>query len=273
MLRLDSGSFTCSETLTEVHEATHLVRSKNGILFAASASELFCILKSSEQFSCYNCGQKNDNFSKNCPNLDQQWTRCPKCKNVAKTKAAHKITCKDETGFISKRIGCYELPLMDFHNIRFVFKNIDQIFCAESTSEGAQNFLITKFFSVGTNIQMQRTYGPSNEFILDLKFKPAISMSFGRLNSSSYLASIMLCEDQLRINHYHHIDQHGNVSYSLKTWPRKDSSHDIDLKLTGKAKIVLFSMMWNDIEANIAMDEAAFTIHGSPLSNVNKEMK
>lgn len=156
-------------------------------------------------FNCYNCGQANDHYSKNCPILDQQYVRCPECKNVAKTAAGHKITCKN-IRFVSTKIGAYELPLMEFQKVRFTFKNVDEIFCVEEADNGMQTFAITKWYSIGTNIHLRRIYGHTQEIILDIKMKPAVTLGFGRINNSHHIASLMFCQNQVRVNRFQHID-------------------------------------------------------------------
>lgn len=249
-----SGLFTHVLTLPDI-EIQHLIRSKMGLLFGANATQLCCIMKPS--FYCYNCGEPNSHISKHCP-MDQEFTRCPQCDVVARSAAGHKINCIN-TKFVSAKIGEYELPLMPFHCFRFMFKNISQIYCAELTASGLQNFMITKFFSVGTNIRVERVYG-SDDIIMDVRFKPSFSMSFGRCNSTGIIASILFCEDQIRINHYQHIDKQGKVTYSLSAHPKTDTSHDIDIKLLSEHKVVFCSLLWNDIKANIAMSESGVSI-------------
>lgn len=217
VLRLDgSGSFTPAQTLSEI-EIEHLIRAEKGQLFASNATQLHCIIKAS--FYCYNCGEPNSHFSKHCQNLGQQFTRCPTCAVVARTAAGHKITCTN-TDFVSTKIGDYELPLMEFHSMRFTFKNASQIYCAELTESGLKNFIITKFFSVGTNTHVERVY-ESNDIVIVVKFKPSFSLSIGRINSIGIIASILCCDGQIRINHYQHIDKLGKVSYSLAAHPKK----------------------------------------------------
>lgn len=174
-------------------------------------------------FSCYNCGAPNDHISKFCPK-EQQFTRCSDCGNVARNAAGHKITCK-QFRFKSKPIGTsYELPLMEFHQCRFTFHNIDQIYCAQSTQSGMQNFLITKFFSIGTNIRLRRIYGSQN-IILDMKYKPATTLSIGRIGSSKLMASLLIAENQIRVNHYQHIDNDGIVSFSFQPSAHHSNIH------------------------------------------------
>lgn len=62
------------------------------------------------KFVCYNCGQSNDHFSRNCRVLDQQYTRCL-CGNVTFSAVQHKIDCSTPN-FVSTKIGTYELPLL-----------------------------------------------------------------------------------------------------------------------------------------------------------------
>lgn len=157
------------------------------------------------------------------------------------------------------KIGPNELPLMEPHSYRLNFQNVPKIFCSESTEDGWKNFLITKNFAIGTNIQLQRVY-ESDNIIIDMKFKPSISISFGRVNLQAIIASILFCEDEIRINHYQHIDKMGKVTYSLASHPKKDTIHDINLKLYSKDKVMIFSLHWQNITANIAMSESGVTI-------------
>lgn len=219
-------------------------------------------------FYCYNCGEPNNHFSKRCP-YKQEWERCPECKVVTRSKTGHKLFCEN-INFVSKRIGEYELPNMDFHQCRFLFANATKIYWSQSTATGKQNFQITKFFSIGTNVTFRQIYG-ANDVILDMKYKPAINISIGRMNASEPMVSIMLVSNQIRLNHYQHIDQHGNVSYSLLSCPRKDIEHDIELKISSEDEVVFFTLCWNKkIKANIAMSDTAATIHGQwdPTINV-----
>lgn len=215
-------------------------------------------------FSCFNCGARN-HFSRNCTALRQQFTRCPSCNNVAKTPAGHKLTCSN-LEFKSVKIGEYELPLMDSHHAKFTFKNVESIFVAEKTANGIQNFKIAKFFAIkDTNVKFRRSYVPSNDLIIEMQFKPAISLGFGRLGVvGKPMASIMFAENQVRINHYQHIDRQANVSYNLTANPRKDVSHDIELKLPSGSDVIFFTIEWNrSWTANIAMSSTAFTIGGA----------
>lgn len=216
--------------------------------------------KKKRTFFCYICGQPNDHFSKRCPSK-QEWDRCPECDVVTRSAAGHKLFCAN-TAFISKRIGAYELPNMDYHQCRLSFANAKKIYCTQSTATGEEDFLITKFFSVGTNVHFRKIY-VSDDVTLDMKYKPAINISIGRMNASEPMASIMLVANQIRLNHYHHIDQNGNVSYSLLGRPRKDSVHDINLKIANEEEVVFFTLCWNkNITANIAMTDKSVTIHG-----------
>lgn len=223
----------------------------------------------SRNFVCYNCGQANDHISRNCNVLRQQFTRCAECGNVAHSPAQHRIDCSS-IQFISMKVGSYELPLLDFHNVCFRFKNVDQIFSAEKTTMGLKHFLITKFTSIGTNIRVCRTYGQS-EFIIEVKLKPAITLGLGRYQKKGHMASLMLCNDQVRVNHHQHIDKNGVVSYNLASNPKQNESHDIDLRLVSKERIIWFTICWNKTwTANIAMTEAAFTIGRSNTTNQNE---
>lgn len=211
---------------------------------------------------CYNCGERGNHYSRNCP-LDQEWKRC-RCGNVARSPASHKLSCTNQD-FVSKKIGSYELPLMEYHQCRFSFKNVNEIYCAQSTTAGNQNFLITKILSIGTTIHLRKVYGTSNDLVLDVKYKPAITLSIGRM-SSIPMVSIMLAENQIRVNHYQHIDKNGNVSYNLKDCPRKDANHDVVLKMPNKDERILFSLCWNNnITAKFTMSSKASTIHGEKL--------
>lgn len=236
---------------------THLLRLTKGLLVAASESSIHLIVKST-QFHCYNCGMENDHFSRACKTIEQQYTRCPECNVVASSPSGHKIACKNGK-FVSERIGDYELPFKQKQNIRFTFKNVPQIYCAEATMKGIQNFLITKFSSLGVNIQMRRVYG-ANELILDVKLKPAVTIGIGRMNSKT-MASLMLCDDHVRVNHYYHIDANGNVSFNLATISKTDQNHDVELKLISKQRVIFFSLQWNEKwKANLAMSDTAVTI-------------
>lgn len=132
---------------------------------------------------------------------------------------------------------------------------------------GRENFLLTKFFSVGTNIHFRKIYG-SRDVDLDMKFKPVITLSIGRIKSSKPMVSMMLVENQIRVNHYQLIDKDGNVSYSLLSCPRKDEKHDVELKISSDDEVVFFTLCWNnEITANIAMSDTAVTIHGPNVSS------
>lgn len=242
-----TGSFASLQTLPSA-EIQHLIRTEKGHLFGSGGTQLHCIKRAA--FFCYNCGSPNDHFSKNCPNLEQQFSRCPMCQVVARTAAGHKITCTN-TDFVSTKLGEYELPLMSRHSLRFVFKNVIEIFCAESTEAGLKNFIITKFFSSG-NINIERVYN-TDDIIIDVAYKPSISLSVGRIDSTEILASILCCGDQIRINHYQHIDKQGKVTYSLSSHPKKDSSHDIDIKLRSNQEIIFCSLSWNDIKLSVSI--------------------
>lgn len=219
-------------------------------------------------FSCYNCGEPNSHFSRHCPNLEQQFNRCPECNVVARSPAWHKLFCKN-LGFVSTKTGDYEQPLMKYNRCRLIFKNVEQIFCAQSTITGDQHFLLTKFFSLGTNVHFRKVYG-SKDVDLDMKFKPTITLSIGRIKSSEPMVSMMLVENQIRLNHYHVIDEHGNVSYSLLGYPRKDKKHDIELKISSKDEVIFFTLCWNNkINANVAMSDTAVTVHGPNVSIPN----
>lgn len=214
----------------------------------------------SKRFYCFNCGEENSHFSRNCTVLDQQFTRCPECNAVAKTPAGHRVTCS-YSHFISTKIGDYELALLSSNRIRFTFENVDQIFCSEANKDGIENFLITKFFSVGNNIQLRRIYGTPKKIILEMKYKPSITISIGRLNSSKQMMSMMCCVDQLRINHYQHINHQGTVTYNLSARPKFDDIHDIVLQVKSEADPILFSLSWNNVNANVAITESNVTIH------------
>lgn len=80
---------------------------------------------------------------------------------VIKSAAGHKLFCEN-TEFVSKRIGEYELPNMDHNQCRFSSTNAKKIYCSQSTATGKQNFLITKFFSIGTNVHLRKIYGSND---------------------------------------------------------------------------------------------------------------
>lgn len=218
---------------------------------------------SSRSFFCFNCGQRNDHYSRDCSNQPQQFSRCPSCNSVVKTPGGHKPHCT-HTDFISIKIGEYELPLLEYNVLRIKFKNIDQILCAQPTINGVMNFHITKFFS-SENIRLRRVYEESGDTILDIKYKPTINISIGRLNEQNIMCSLYLCEDNFRMNHYYHINKNGNVTYNLSSSLRKDNNHDIDLKLLSKNKVILSTLYWKKTEANVAMNEAAVSIHGQKI--------
>lgn len=150
----------------------HLTWLKRGVLIAASDSNLYYIEKSID-YSCYNCGKRNDHLSRDCTEIVQQYTRCPKCGVVATSKTSHKISC-DNTSFRSQKIGEYELPFMEMHKIRFTFKNAETIYCAQETVNGNEDFLITKFFTVDSNVKFQRIFDGTNDITLDVEFKQLI---------------------------------------------------------------------------------------------------
>lgn len=194
------------------------------------------LYKQKKDFYCYNCGAKNSHFSRKCP-MDQQYTRCPACKAVAFSEAGHKISCQS-TKFVSTKIGVDELPFKKFQDIRFVFRNLKSIGLAQETTEGTKYFLMTKFLSLGTNIKFRRVYGGSNELIIDMKIKATISIGFGRKNSRGHMASLMFCDDQVRINHHQTIDKNGVVSYSLRSKPQMDKKHDAELKIDNSHRVI-----------------------------------
>lgn len=209
--------------------------------------------------SCFNCGSDDGHYSRVCPE-DQKWTRCPECNNVCRSKTAHKLHCKNLT-FISKPIGLYVLPKMEFEQFRLVFTNAKTVYCAENTTAGIQNFLITKFFSIGPNIRVKRVFG-GTDVILDIKIKPSVTLSIGRFGFPNHCASFMFAWDQIRINHYQHIDEVGNLSYSLMGKPRKDENHDMDLKILTADEVIFCTMVWKSITCKLAMTPNATTIHG-----------
>lgn len=216
-------------------------------------------MNSERKLNCYNCGERG-HISVVCPNEDQQFTRCPCCNNVAKSKSGHKITCKN-TRFISTQIGAYELPLKEFHNIQFVFKHTKDVYSAEKTSDGVSEFLITKFLSLGTNIKYRRVYDGSDNVILDMKLKPSATIGFGRRKETTHMASAMFCDDHIRLNHFHHIDRLGTVSYSSSVKPRTDESHDVELKIDTVHRVIIFTVNWNNKwSVNIAMSNKAVTV-------------
>lgn len=211
-----------------------------------------------KKFYCYNCGEKNQHFSRNCPE-EQEYTRCPMCNVVAFSEAGHKLTCQEKE-FISTNKGDYELPKKEFQTVRFEFSNIKNIFSAEQTIKGVEYFLVTKFLSIGTNIKLRRIYG-SSKLIFEMKMKPAVSLGFGRKGSKNHLASIMFCDDHVRMNHFKTINNNGIVSYGLKTKPKRDDKHDIELKIESEHQVILFSIYWNNTwHANVAMSNEALTI-------------
>lgn len=215
--------------------------------------------KRPKAFHCYNCGQENDHFSKKCPK-QQEWTRCPVCNNVTTTPSGHRIACSN-ISFKSTQLGLYELPQMDYHYIRLTFQNIEQIHCAEATSSGIQHFLMTKLFSIGPSIRFRRMYGDSSKIIIDMKFKPSVSLGLGLLNETSTMASLKLCHNHIRVNHFHHIDESGNVSFNLSNTSQKDATHDVELKLSSEKQLILFSLEWNKKWiAKVAMNNDMLTI-------------
>lgn len=120
---------------------------------------------------------------------------------------------------------------------------------------------MTKFLSVGTNVKFRRIYDGSKKVIFDLKMKPAINLGLGRKSTGKHLASLMFCDDHLRVNHFQTIDKNGTVSYGLKTKPKTDETHDIELKIESDQREFFFSIRWNNIwHANIAMSSEALTI-------------
>lgn len=224
--------------------------------------------KRAKNFHCYNCGVKNKHYSRHCTE-EQQHTRCPVCNVVAFSAAGHKVSCKNTT-FISKKIGMYELPLKEFQTVRLVFSNTTQIYSAEETTKGMQYFLMTKFLSLGTNIKFRRIYDESSNLTFDLKMKPAVTIGIGRKGSQKHLASLMFCDNEVRVNHYQSIDENGIVSYSLITKPQRDEKHDIELKLESDHRVIFLSLCWNNVWwASIAMSKAAVTI--GPYFDPNKK--
>lgn len=219
-------------------------------------------------FVCYNCGQQNDHFSRKCTKLAQQHTRC-RCWNVAFSAVQHKVDCRTP-GFVSTKIGAYELPLLEFHNICFKFKNVHQIYSAETTTMGVQNFLIAKFTSIGTNIRIHRRYS-EQQLTIEMKIKPAITLAFGRYKENGHMASLMICNDQIRVNHFQHIDKNGVVSYNLTATPKKSEKHDVDLRLESKERVIWFIICWNRLwTANVGMSQHAFSIGRYSNSNENE---
>lgn len=213
------------------------------------------------QLICYNCGEKG-HLSRNCKNQEQQFTRCPtrSCRAVAFSKAGHRISCGTPK-FVSQQIGAYELPWQEFHNIRFVFRITKNVYSAEQTTRGPIDFVITKFLSLGTNIQFSRVYDGSANVVLNMKIKPSVTIGFGRKNESTHLASAMFCEDHVRLNHFYHIDRLGTVSYQMTSKPRTDESHDVELKIDSTGRVILFTVEWNnEWSANIAMSDKAVTV-------------
>lgn len=107
------------------------------------------------------------------------------------------------------------------------------------------NFLITKFFSIGTNVQIRRLYA-TKDIVFEIKFKPSITISFGRMNDDKKQISMMCCSDQIRINHYYHIDNQKNVTYNLSSRPRLDDKHDVNFKIASKDFSISLFLLWND---------------------------
>lgn len=213
-----------------------------------------------KDFHCYNCGEKN-HYSRLCPN-NQEYTRCPdrRCKNVAFGPNSHKINCERQD-FVSVKIGTYELPFKEFQNIRFVFQKTSSIYSVEPTATGNQTFLITKFLSLGTNVRIRRTYDNTKDLTIDMKIKPSVTLGIGRKNSTVHMASFMFCDNQVRVNHFQNIGQSGTVSFNLRTRPKKDEKHDIELKLSNNHKVVFFSLEWNNTwQAKFAMSNDTVTI-------------
>lgn len=206
-------------------------------------------------YYCYNCGKKNEHFSRKCTE-PQKFTRCPSCESVARSPAGLRHHCRTP-GFRSVKIEDYELPFKAFHNITMVFQNVSRLFCQEN----GQNFLLTKFLSIGTNIKLRRVYA-TNELRIDMKLKPAVNIGFGRLLSSGTMASFMFCDDQVRINHFYTIDANGNVSYNLKSKLKVDENHDLFLVAQSTDKAIVCSIDWNGKwKSQIAMSSKALVIH------------
>lgn len=212
---------------------------------------------------CFNCGQYAYHISRECPNEEQNWTRCPTCNNVAKTAVAHRIHCRNTT-FRSVKIGYYEQPFIEFHNVRFIFNETSDILVQENTTTGLQHFLVTKWFTTSDNIRFKRVYSQvdQNRLILDMKFKPSVSIGSGRSNEKC-LVSIMFAPNQVRFNHFQHITEDGVVTYSLARRPHVDipENHDVVLDLVKPGKMVMFPIEWNKKwTANILMNDKALTI-------------
>lgn len=215
--------------------------------------------------NCYNCGQPGHK-SIVCTVLDQQYTRCSSCKVVALSPSGHRITCKTPD-FISKKIGAYELPFKDFHDVRFVFRQTKSV-CAAANMTSGTYFTITKFLSFGPNIRFRRIYGDNDDVTLDLKMKPSITVGIGRKKDNTCLASIMFCDDQVRINHYQYINSHGLVTYNAISRPRTDEHHDVDLKLDINKRVLICSIYWNKAwRVNVAMSDVAVTVGPYNIEN------
>lgn len=238
--------------------AKHLIRLKSGQLIAASDSNLYSIVKSVD-FTCYNCGMLNNHFSRKCP-FAQQHTRCPECNNVANSPASHKITCSNFK-FVSQKIGEYELPLMDVHEIRLTFKNAQHIYCAEKTMDGSRDFLITKFFSADSNVKFRRVFDQTENIIIYIEMKPSVSFGLFRKNAAN-MASILFCQNQIRINHFYCIESNGIVTFNIQSAKqKKDEEHDVELKILSSASFIHFILDWNNKWAvNISMSDTNLII-------------
>lgn len=177
------------------------------------------------------------------------WMRC--CYTITSWTACSNLS------FRSEKIGSYELPFKEFHNIKLVFQNASKLFCQENN----ENFLLTKFLYVGANIKLRRLYR-TDGLQVDIKLKPAVNISFGRLDTGDTMASFMFCDDQVRINHFYMIDAEGNVSYNLKSKPKVDENHDVDLVVQCTDEAIVCSIDWNGKwQGQIAMSSKALIIH------------
>lgn len=240
VLQLRNGEFSIVRTFPTLDHVKQIIHLSKGLILAACDANIYCILKKRDPFYCYNCGEQNTHFSKNCTRIIQQFTRCPQCNCVAKSPAGHKIACTNST-FISRQIGSYELPLMDSLVLRFIFTNVNRIYC----TDGNADYLITKFFTADANVKFRRIFDGSKNIIIDVKLKPAVNFGIYRRGTNRLLASMLFCSNQIRINHFYHVDAEGNVSYNITSGLRKDGKHDIQLKLDTNAPLVNFRLIWN----------------------------
>lgn len=222
-----------------------------------------------EPKTCFNCGDYSYHVSRECPNQDQNYTRCPiaSCNVVARSSAAHRLHCNNKS-FVSVKIGDYELPLMPFHNVCLTFNDTSQIFVEEQTTQGKKQFLVTKYFNTG-NIKIRRGYKYTNEnrLLLDMKLKPSINVGLARMTDKGpiIIASILFGHDQVRANRYFFIDEVGLVSFSLESKQRCDDDHDIVMVLETKNPTILGTIEWNKKwKASFAMKKHLMTLAPRP---------